>query len=454
MNKHKQSVLIVTTLSSFLTPLSLSVVHVALPSIGRAFSMDAIMLSWVSTAYLLSAAMFLVPFGKLADIYGRRRIFFLGTWVFTISSFLLGMSPSGGLLITFRIIQGIGGAMLFGTGVAILSSVFPVGERGRALGINVAAVYLGVSCGPFLGGILTHHVGWRYVFFLNIPFGLIIILLTLWRLRYEWADARGEPFDYVGSFLYSLSLLAILYATSLLPRPSGWGLVVLGILGMTFFVRWELQARHPIMHIDLFMANRIFIFSNIAALISYSATFAIGFLLSLYLQYIRGLNPQSAGIILVSQPIIQAIFSPFAGRVSDRVEPRIVASGGMMLTSAGLFLLASIREHTPFFFIVMSLSLLGLGFAFFSSPNTNAIMSSVENRFYGIASATLATMRLLGQTVSMGIAMALFALYIGRVEIVPCYYPHLLSSIKVTLTIFGLLCIGGVFASLIRGNLR
>lgn len=453
-NVHKQSVLIVTTLSAFLTPLALSTVNVALPSIGGAFSMNAIALSWVATAYLLTAAMFLLPFGKLADIYGRKRIFYIGTWVFTISSFLLGFSPSGGMLIAFRAIQGIGGAMLFGTGNAILSSVFPAGERGRVFGINVAAVYLGNSFGPFLGGIITHHMGWRWIFFLNIPFGLTIILLSLLKLKTEWADAQSESFDYVGSFVYSLSFLAIIYALSLLPFISGWLFIVSGLLGIAFFIKWEAQTEHPIIHVRLFNKNRIFIFSNIAALINYSATFVIGFLLSFYLQHIRGFTPQRAGIILVSQPIIQAIFSPFAGKISDRVEPRIVASGGMLLTAMGLFLLACIKENTPLMFIIMNLGLLGLGFAFFSSPNTNAIMSSVENRFYGVASATLATMRLLGQIVSMGIAMALFAIYMGRVEIVPLYYPQLLLSIKVTFTVCGFLCIGGIFASLIRGNLR
>jgi EmrB/QacA subfamily drug resistance transporter len=452
--KSKRAALIVTTLSSFLTPLAASAVNIALPSIGKEFGMDAISLSWVATAFIVTAAMFLVPFGRLADIYGRKRIFIYGTWMFTISSFFLGISSSAHILIFFRALQGVGGAMVFGTGIAILSSVFPLGERGKVLGINVAAVYLGLSFGPFLGGLLTQHLGWRSVFLLNVPFGLIIIIFGIWKLTEEWSGARGETFDFIGSLVYSLMLLAIMYGFSLLPRVSSVVVILVGIAGVWLFVYLERRVKSPILDVSLFRMNKVFIFSNMAALINYCATFAVGFLLSFYLQYIEGLSPQNAGMILVSQPIVQAIFSPVAGRMSDRIEPRIVASTGMALTATGLFLLAMLKEGSALWFIIASLFLLGFGFALFSSPNTNAIMSSVESRLYGVASATLGTMRLIGQMFSMGIAMLIFTLYMGEVEILPEYYPLLLRSTKVAFTIFGVLCVGGTFASLIRGNVR
>jgi len=452
--KSKRSALIVTTLSSFLTPLAASAVNIALPSIGKEFGMDAISLSWVATAFIVTAAMFLVPFGRLADIYGRKRIFIYGTWVFTISSFFLGISSSAHILIFFRALQGVGGAMVFGTGIAILSSVFPLGERGKVLGINVAAVYLGLSFGPFLGGLLTQHLGWRSVFLLNVPFGLIIIIFGVWKLTEEWSGAKGETFDFIGSLVYSLMLLAIMYGFSLLPGVSSVVVILVGIAGVWLFVYLERRVKSPILDVSLFRMNKVFIFSNIAALINYCATFAVGFFLSFYLQYIEGLSPQNAGMILVSQPIVQAIFSPVAGRMSDRVEPRIVASTGMALTATGLFLLAMLKEGSALWFIIASLFLLGFGFALFSSPNTNAIMSSVESRLYGVASATLGTMRLIGQMFSMGIAMLIFTLYMGEVEILPEYYPLLLRSTKVAFTIFGFLCVGGTVASLIRGNVR
>ena len=452
--KSKRAALIVTTLSSFLTPLAASAVNIALPSIGKEFGMDAISLSWVATAFIVTAAMFLVPLGRLADIYGRKRIFIYGTWVFTISSFFLGISSSAHILIFFRALQGVGGAMVFGTGIAILSSVFPLGERGKVLGINVAAVYLGLSFGPFLGGLLTQHLGWRSVFLLNVPFGLIIIIFGVWKLTEEWSGAKGETFDFIGSLVYSLMLLAIMYGFSLLPGVSSVVVILLGIAGVWLFVYLERRVKSPILDVSLFRMNKVFIFSNMAALISYCATFAVGFLLSFYLQYIEGLSPQNAGMILVSQPIVQAIFSPVAGRMSDRIEPRIVASTGMALTATGLFLLAMLKEGSALWFIIASLFLLGFGFALFSSPNTNAIMSSVESRLYGVASATLGTMRLIGQMFSMGIAMLIFTLYMGEVEILPEYYPLLLRSTKVAFTIFGFLCVGGTVASLIRGNVR
>jgi EmrB/QacA subfamily drug resistance transporter len=452
--KTRRSALVVTTLSSFLTPLSLSTVNIALPSIGRTFAVDAITLNWIATAYLLSAAMFLVPIGRLADIYGRKKVFIYGTWVFTISSLCLAASISSGMMIFLRIIQGVGAAMIFGTGVAILSSVYPSTDRGRVLGINIGAVYLGTSFGPFLGGILTQHFGWRSIFFLNVPLGGIIILFGTWRLVGEWADARGERLDVTGSLVYAVAILAIMYGFSLLPGPTGALLVLAGMAGIGVFVWWEMRAERPILDMRLFTTNKVFALSNVAALINYSATFAVGFLLSFYLQYIKGFSPQAAGTIMVSQPIVQAAFSPIAGRVSDRVEPRIVVTAGMALTSLGLFLLVFLQPDTSVPHVVMSLVILGFGFALFSSPNTNAIMGSVENRFYGVASATLATMRLLGQVLSMGIAMLFFTLFMGRVKIVPAHYPFLLKSIKAAFLVFGLLCAFGILASLTRGNVR
>ncbi|MCX5804972.1 MAG: MFS transporter [Proteobacteria bacterium] len=450
----RTTALIITAMSAFLTPLSLATVNVALPSIGKEFSMNAISLSWVAMAYIVAAAIFLVPFGRLADIYGMKRVFLIGTCIFTLSSFFMGITGTPLMLIIFRVVQGIGAAMLFGTGVAILSHVFPLEERGRVLGINVASVYLGLSFGPFIGGILTQHLGWRSIFFLNVPLGIMIIVSTLWKLKGDWADSRGEKFDFIGSCIYSAMIFAIMYGFSHLTSASGIVIIVAGFAGAVFFVYREGKITTPILDIDLFKSNRAFALSNIAALINYSATFAVGFLLSLYLQYIKGLSPQAAGFVLVSQPIVMAAFSPLAGRVSDKVEPRIVASVGMALSALGLFLFVFITDTTPLWFIIMSLVILGFGFAFFSSPNVNAIMSSVERRFYGIASSVLSTMRLLGQTFSMSIVMLIFLLYIGKVEILPAHYPYFLKSVRAAFIFFGVLCIAGIFASLSRGKVR
>jgi len=451
---QKTIVLVVITIASFLTPFMGSSVNIALPSIGKEFSMDAILLAWVSTSYLLSATVFILPAGRLADMYGRKKVFTYGIVVYTIASLLSATSVSAAMLIAFRVVQAIGGSMVFATGVAILTSVFPAQERGKALGIYVAAVYVGLSAGPFLGGLLTQHFGWRSIFLANLPLGLMVITGILWKLKGEWADAAGERFDLRGAVIYGIAIIAVIYGFSELPDVLGITVLVAGTAGILVFAWWETRAAHPLLHMDLFRANRVFAFSSLAALINYSATFAVGFLLSLYLQYTKDFSPQAAGVVLVSTPAIQAIFSPFAGRLSDRVEPRVLASGGMALTTVGLVLLTFVGQNTGIGFIIGSLVTLGLGFSFFSSPNTNAIMGAVERKTYGVASATVATMRQVGMMMSMGITMLVFAVYIGRVEITPEHYPAFLDSMRLVFTISAALCFGGIFASLARGKGR
>ena len=452
----KKYALIVATMAGFLTPFMGSAVNIALPTIADEFGMDAVSLSWVATAYLLAAAIFLVSIGRLADIYGRKKLFAYGIFIYTLSAILSALSPSGEWLIVFRFVEGFGAAMIYGTGVAILTSVFPPGERGKALGINVAAVYFGLSVGPFLGGLLTQQFGWRSVFLSNVPLGVMTLIVIFWKFKgKEWAEAEGEKFDYTGSMIYTFMLIAFMYGLSLLPAMTGIWLLLAGMIGLLVFIRWETKVEHPVLDVTLFRTNRVFTFSNMAALINYSATFAVGFLLSLYLQFIKGFSPLNAGMILLAQPIMQAVFSPLAGKLSDRIEPRIVASSGMALIVVGLSIFAVIlSETTVLTYIIISLGLLGLGFALFSSPNTNAIMSSVEKRCYGLASGMVGTMRLIGQVTSMSIVMLLFSLYIGRIQIVPETYPLFLVSVRIAFIIFVVLCVVGVFASLVRGKLR
>ncbi len=450
----KRSALLIATLASFLTPFMVSSINVALPAIGREFSMGAVALSWVPTSYLLSAAIFLVPFGRLADIHGRKRIFSWGIWIFTASSLLLAASPSAPLLLLFRAVQGFGSAMIFGTSIALVTSVYPAPERGRVIGLTVGAVYLGLSCGPFLGGILTEHLGWRSIFLVNVPLGIGVIFLLASRLTGEWAEARGERFDRGGALIYGTSLLVLMLGLSRLPGLSGFSLVSAGLAGLAWFVRWELAAESPLLTMTLFTDNAAFAFSNLAALINYSATFAVTFLMSLYLQYIKALSPQAAGLVLIAQPLVMAVFSPVAGRLSDRIEPRVVASLGMAFCAAGLFLFTFLSAATSLGRIIAGLVLLGFGFALFSSPNTNAVMSSVDKRFYGVGSAALGTMRLTGQMLSMGIAMVIFALQIGPGRITPETYPFFLKSVHTAFIVFSVLCMGGIFASLARGKVR
>ena len=451
---NKKVVLLITTLSSFLAPFMGSSVFIGLPSIGEEFNMDVVLLSWVPLAYLLAAAIFLVPFGRIADIYGRKRIFKYGITIDIIASILLAFSFSEMELILLRVVQGIGAAMIFGTSVAILTSVYPPQERGKALGITVAGVYSGLSLGPVVGGFLTQYFGWRSIFLSYVPLELIIIVLTLWKLEGEWADAKGEKLDVTGSAIYGFSLAALMYGFSSLTETYGALLITVSIIGLAAFVRWELIVKNPVLDMHLFRNNTVFSLSTLAALINYSATFAVAFFLTIYLQDVRGLSPQNASLVFVSQPIMMTIFSPVAGWLSDRVEPRVVASIGMAFTTLGLLLFSFLNEGTALEYVVASLIIIGFGFALFSSPNTNAVMSSVEKRFYGVASATLGTMRLTGQMLSTGIATLILAIYVGKVRIAPENYFLYMRSEKAAFTVFAILCFIGIFASFARGRIR
>ncbi|MGV7929993.1 MAG: MFS transporter [Spirochaetota bacterium] len=451
---RQRAALVIATLAAFITPFMGSAVNIALPAIGSEFAIDAVLLNWVSTAFILASAMFLVPMGRLADMRGRKRVFMAGMAIYTAASLLSPFAGSATALIACRVAQGIGSAMTFGTGLPILISVFPPERRGRVLGINVAAVYLGLSMGPFLGGLITQHLGWRFIFLATVPMGIAILVLVPVYLEGEWAEAKGERFDLAGSLVYGAGLVALMYGFSRLPSTPGIVLSLAGAAALFAFYRIEVTVASPVMNMALFRDNVVFAMSNFAALINYSATFASGFLLSLYLQYIKAMSPESAGIILVAQPAVMALLSPLAGSLSDRIEPRVVASIGMALTTLGLSSFIFLDVGTPLGLIVAGLVVLGFGFALFSSPNTNAVMSSVESRHYGVASGTLGTMRLTGQMFSMGIAMLIFALIMGRVPITPQHYGQFLASARVAFSIFTALCFAGIFMSLARGKVR
>lgn len=450
----KRVILLVASLSSFLVPYTGSSITVALPAMAAQFHADAITLGWITSAYIISAAVFIVPFGRCADIIGRKKVFISGLLIFTIASLACAVSPTEMFLIAFRFLQGAGGAMIFATSVAIVTQVFGPGERGAALGITIATVYAGLSTGPFLGGILTDHFGWPAIFLVNVPIGLVTIALTLHGIRHEWADAAGERFDLPGAFMYGIMLFAVIYGMLLLPDPAGFLWMAAAVVTAVFFCRTEKHSASPLIDLSVFSGNRTFVFSNIAAMINYGATYGVGVLLSLYLQYIQGFPAEVAGIVLVAQPVVQTVFSPVAGRLSDRIEPRIVATAGMALTAAGLAPFMLLTPQTPVWFIVLCLMVMGLGYGLFSSPNTNAIMSSVANRHLGIASGMNATVRSLGQLLSMAIAMTCFAVFIGPVTITPVVFPALLTSVTVAFGVFTAICIAGIGASYVRGTIH
>ncbi len=451
-NTSKKTILLVATFAAFLTPFLGSAVNLALPAIGKDLGADAIELGWVISSFILSSAVFLLPFGRLADIIGRKKIFSYGILLFTISTFLILFSYSITSLIVLRIFQGLSGAMIFGTSLAIITSVFQPGERGRAMGINITAVYLGLSCGPVIGGLLTQYFGWRSIFGFLVPFGIISLILINRKIKAEWADAAGEKFDWQGSVIYGIALSSFMYGFSRLPSTIGWICIASGIVMAGVFVVFEKKIANPVFDIRLILRNRVFAFSGIAALIHYSATSATGFFISLYLQYLKGLDAQTAGLIMISQPIAMTLISPLAGKLSDKRNPGVIASTGMGMTAAGLVLLCFVTVSTPGYLIVLLLALMGIGFGLFSSPNSNAIMSSVEKRYLGVASGVVGTMRMVGQMMSMGIAMMLISLFIGKQTINPSTYPGLIKAMRFGFIIFSILSVFGIFASLARNS--
>ncbi|HEX3029278.1 MAG TPA: MFS transporter [Clostridia bacterium] len=453
-NVTKQAILVSIMISALLPSFMSSSITVALPSIGKEFGMNAVALSWISTAYLLSAAAFLVPFGRAADIYGRRRIFLWGVALLTLTSILCMLSQSDWQLITLRVLQGIGGCMLSSTGIAIVSSAYPDGERGKALGMIGITSYAGMSAGPALGGILTEYFGWRSIFLVSTLLGVIIIFTVLKYMKADWKEAKCEGFDKGGTLTYCMSLIALLCGFTFLRSAYGLHLLAAGIAGIIAFGIWASRVKNPLVDISLYRRNKVFLFSTSAALINYGITFVVSYLLSLYLQYVTGLSPQFAGIVLITQPVMQAIFSPFAGRLSDRMAPRLVSAMGMLLNGAGLCLLMFLGRNTPLLFIIAGLILEGLGCAFFISPNQNAVLQSVEKHSYGVASGILATMRFIGQMISMGIATLCATAYMGNVKITPRVLPAFLNSLHTTFIIMAALCLLGIGACLKKSKAR
>ncbi len=452
-DKKQKSVLGIVAITSFMGPFLISSVNIALPSIEKAFSMGAVSLSWVITAFLLSTAILLLPLGRIADITGIKKVFTYGVLVFTSATFLCGISPSGWFLIFSRFIQGIGGAMTMSTGPAILVSMFPSAQRGRVLGISVASVYLGLAMGPFLGGILTQQFGWRSIFFISSFLGLLGTIVTFLYLGKDQPTNESKKINLKGSFIYAVSLILLIIGSSVIPEVTGWILILSGAFLIFLFFIVETKSRYPVINTRLLTKNRLFAFSNIAALINYSATFAVVILLSLYLQKIKQLSPQEAGFILLVQPLVMAVISPLAGRLSDKIQPRYLATAGMALCSSGLLAFSFLSGNTPINFIISLLILMGIGFALFSSPNMNTIMSSVEKHQFGIASGISATMRVVGQMVSMTIVTLFFAFFFGSLQVSDVQGEVFIKSMSLAFTVFAIISFVGIWFSLSRGNM-
>lgn len=443
----------VVMLASFITPFMSNAINLAIPSIGLEFGVSQSLLNWVVSSFLIATAAFLLPFGRLADQFGRKKVFLTGMILLSASSLACALAASLPALIAFRVIQGIASAMIFGTTTAILTSVVPPQRRGKALGLNSAATYIGLSAGPVLGGLLTGAFTWRGVFVFNLLLALAVIVLTLWKIRGEWKGAAAR-IDGWGIVLCIAAQAFLLFGLSDLTAGLGFQTCfLLGIALTAAFFEFEKRHADPLIPVKAALKNRAFAFSNLAALINYSATFALGFLLSLYLQSALGFSTETAGLILLIQPVLMAALSPVMGALSDRIQPAVLASLGMGLTALGLFFFVFLTTQTPLWHVVVNLAFIGFGFSLFAAPNTNAIMSSVDKSLYGVGSSVMGNMRLLGQSISMAIVSLVTSYLMGTLSIGQAgYVEALIPSIRLLFTIFSALCVLGVFASLVRGK--
>ena len=418
-HRRRWELLALTSIGAFMAPLDGSIVSVALPVMSPDLRLSFAASMWVQAAYLLATAVLLIPMGRLADQHGRVRFYLIGIAVFTAGSLLAALSMNGAWLIVSRVIQGGGAALMVATSAAIVTAVFPPQERGRALGINIMAVYVGLSIGPPLGGILADTLGWRSIFLINLPIGLVVLVWG-WMMLPRSERVQDAPrVDFAGAALLGVFLISLLVPLTFAPEW-GWAasltlaLLALAAVSLVGFVIVERRVTSPILDLDLLVHNRLFAAANTAALLNYMALYAIGLLTAIFLEVVQDRSAAVTGWLMLSQPLLMAVLSPFAGRLSDRVGSRVLATGGMVTVAVGMVLLAAMPTTAPVWQVAADLAVVGLGMAAFSAPNTSAIMGSVRRDQLGVASAFLGTMRTAGMALSVALLGGIAASQLGR----------------------------------------
>ncbi|MEX0741029.1 MAG: MFS transporter [Pseudohongiella sp.] len=450
----RRVLLLMILLNAFATPLMLSSANVALPSIARDLGLDAVILAWVPMAYLMASTIFVLIFGRIADTVGRKRIFLIGTAAVIVSSIYAAMSVNGTMLLSARFLQGVSAAMLYATQMALVTSAFPAKVRGKMIGLVVSCIYIGLSAGPLLGGYVIDAVGWRAAFLLQVPLALVVLLLGVLKVKGEWRGQGHVPFDLPGATGWGISIVLFCLGVSRLPDVTGLLILAASAISITLFLRHARRSPHPIWDVTLFFNNRLFTASSLVSLLMYSATYAIVVLMSLYLQTLQGLSATSAGMVLMIQPVIMALLAPVTGRLSDWVEPRILATMGITITTIGLFLLSRLDADSSLQYVIASLVMTGSGFSLFSPPNVNAIMGSVSDKHAGSASGAVATTRLIGQLNSMVLVTLALALMMGNTPISPETYPQLARAVELSFSIGVALCVPAIVLSLLRGRIH
>jgi EmrB/QacA subfamily drug resistance transporter len=419
MPSRRWALLALTCVGAFMAPLDGSIVAVALPKMGPDLHLSFAASMWVQAAYLLAMAVLLIPLGRMADQGDRLRYYLAGIAIFTLGSLTAALSGNGTTLVLSRILQGSGGALLSATSTAIVTAIFPPEERGRALGINVMAVYLGLSVGPPLGGLLVDHLGWPWIFLVNLPVGAAAFAWGWSLLTPRKPAARTAPrADLAGAALLGTFLVCLIVPLTFSTEwgwhsPAVWLLLGLAPVALAAFIKVEARAAFPLVDLDLIRRNRLFAMANLAALLNYCALYAISVLTAVQLQLVLGHPARITGWIMLGQPLMQASLSPLAGRLSDRLGSRALATTGMVIVATGMVLLALIGRHASIAEVVAALALVGLGMAAFSAPNTSAIMGSVQRQQLSVASAFLGTMRVTGQSLSVALLGSIAASRLG-----------------------------------------
>lgn len=446
--EKKNLILVICTVLSFFTVFAVNAVTIVIPSIASEYHMSNIIQNWVTIIFLLVVAVLSVPAGQISGKYGLKKVTIVSVILFIIISIANVLVTSQEQFLACRLILGISLAFINVTSMAMIVSAFPPEERGTALGINITGVYIGLSLSPVLGGILNYNLGWRSVVLFGVPFLFVILVLLLTRISDEWITFKGIPIDIKGSLSYGVGMALFMYGFTILNTQQGIILTVLGIAILVVFGIIELRQNHPVFDIRFFK-NHKFLSANFASLCAYLATYAVTTILNYHLQYIKGLDSQTAGIILLAAPLCQVVLAPIAGRLSDKFVPQILAAMGMALGTISLFLFSSLNGQTPIEYLIISMIIYGIGFGLFSPPNTNVIMGSVPPKDTSIASASVATMRTVGQAMSMGILTLVFAFVMGDVPIIEQFYPLLTQSCQITCIICLVLCVLSVFASFV-----
>ena len=422
-------VIFVSFITSFFAVFLSNGIIIGVPAIAQEFVMNNVIQNWIPTIFFLVVAVFTVPAGQISGKFGVKKSLLAGIIVYLIGSIGAVLSFSTESFMIFRIVQGAGVAFLNVSAMAMVVQAVKPQNRGKALGFTVTGVYLATSLSPVICGFLVQNLGWRSMFYFVIPFLVLCIILMMVKIPQEWKTYEGQPIDKLGSILWAIGILTFIYGFTSLVNTQGVILTIVGIVILCIFGAYELRQDSPVFNMNLFK-NRKFTSSNVAALCSYLAI-------------------MMSGLILIITPVIMAIMAPNAGKLSDRIHPQKLAAVGIGIAAIALAILTFLNGDTPIYIVILAMVLQGIGMGLFSSPNMNAIMSSVPPKYAPTASASQATMRTIGQTMSLGLLTLVFAWVMGSLQLAPEYAAMIVQASQTICLISTVACILAVFASLV-----